>query len=263
MVDGPIPTPRLATALAAVSVALGAVELLLPSRTARLTGLAAPRLLIRAYGARELAAGIGLLGASDRAPWLWARVAGDALDLATLLVLARPGRARRLTLGAVLGITCLDTIAALRAGTPPDSDQTLIRRTATIRRDPGALRALLEQPGILAHLAGAGAHVAAAPDGSSHWVLHGPGRRAAMWTMGRVEQSDGVLSWPVRRDSGAPLRTLIAGFAPAAAGTIVTLELQLARAPDGQLVSPLLNGRLAGLLLDAALHRFKALAEAP
>jgi hypothetical protein len=40
--------------------------------------------LIRAYGLREIAAGIGILAAIRRAPWVWSRVAGDAMDLATL-----------------------------------------------------------------------------------------------------------------------------------------------------------------------------------
>ena len=42
--------------------------------------------LRRAYGVREIAAGMGILGSrnGDRAPWVWSRVAGDALDLASL-----------------------------------------------------------------------------------------------------------------------------------------------------------------------------------
>lgn len=40
--------------------------------------------LIRAYGVREIAKGVGILTSPNPTPWLWGRVAGDALDLATL-----------------------------------------------------------------------------------------------------------------------------------------------------------------------------------
>ena len=48
--------------------------------------------VVRLYGAREIATGVGILLAWKRAPWVWARVAGDALDIATRA--ARP-RLRR------------------------------------------------------------------------------------------------------------------------------------------------------------------------
>jgi hypothetical protein len=42
--------------------------------------------LIRAYGVREIATGAAILYQRDPTPWIWGRVAGDALDLATLAV---------------------------------------------------------------------------------------------------------------------------------------------------------------------------------
>lgn len=72
-----------ATALGVFSVALGLAELLYPAKVAARTGVPY-RGLIRAYGLRELAVGVGILVARRPAPFLWARVAGDVLDLATL-----------------------------------------------------------------------------------------------------------------------------------------------------------------------------------
>ena len=40
--------------------------------------------VLRAYGIRELAAGFGILSQTRPAGWLWGRVAGDLLDIASL-----------------------------------------------------------------------------------------------------------------------------------------------------------------------------------
>ena len=40
--------------------------------------------LIRVYGMREIATGVGILSQDDPTPWLWGRVGGDVLDLGTL-----------------------------------------------------------------------------------------------------------------------------------------------------------------------------------
>src|SRR5690606_35624708 len=83
---------RMATALGWFSIGLGIAELVAPGRVARLIGLDDPEgrtlNLVRLMGLREIGAGLGILG-NDRTPgWLWARVAGDALDVA---LLARAG----------------------------------------------------------------------------------------------------------------------------------------------------------------------------
>ncbi len=72
--------------LAWFSIALGAAEILFTRPLARAAGLQGSESLLRFYGAREIANGIGLLLAREgrEAPWMWARVAGDALDLATV-----------------------------------------------------------------------------------------------------------------------------------------------------------------------------------
>jgi len=75
---------RTARALGWFSVGLGMAELLAPRAMARVTGLRGRHTLIQAYGLREIATGIGLLTSDNPRPWLWARVAGDALDALTL-----------------------------------------------------------------------------------------------------------------------------------------------------------------------------------
>jgi hypothetical protein len=73
-------------ALGAFSLGLGLLELFAPDVLKRSLGLKQPSsAIIRgAYGLRELTAGAALLVDHKSAGWVWARVAGDLLDLATL-----------------------------------------------------------------------------------------------------------------------------------------------------------------------------------
>jgi hypothetical protein len=98
------------------SLALGFTELLFARGIARTLGMRGQEGLIRSYGARELATGIGILAAKNPTPWIWGRVAGDALDIATLAkhaTSANPDRGNvAIALGAVVGATAMDVIAA-------------------------------------------------------------------------------------------------------------------------------------------------------
>ena len=109
---------RLAKGLGWFSLALGLTELIEPRVVAWLAGTKNHSSLIRAYGLREIAAGAGILGTDRRAGWLWSRVAGDAIDLASLVqVLAsqRRGRGRAaFSIAAVAGVTALDVLCARR-----------------------------------------------------------------------------------------------------------------------------------------------------
>ncbi|MDY3553683.1 hypothetical protein R5W24_002788 [Gemmata sp. JC717] len=109
--------PRpLATALGLFSLGLGLTEALAPGTMARATGVRSPGLL-RAYGLREMLSGLGILTNERPAFWLWSRVGGDVIDLATLAAAyadARPAdRTKILTAtAAVLGVTALDALCA-------------------------------------------------------------------------------------------------------------------------------------------------------
>ncbi len=67
------------------SIGLGVVEFIAPGTVARLTGVRHPRLL-QVYGLREIVSGVGILTSRRPSDWLWSRVAGDAVDLATLAI---------------------------------------------------------------------------------------------------------------------------------------------------------------------------------
>ena len=51
---------------------------------ARVAGAPSVPTLTRACGLREIGTGIGILTSKDPSPWIWGRVVGDALDVATV-----------------------------------------------------------------------------------------------------------------------------------------------------------------------------------
>lgn len=106
---------RLAKALGWFSLGLGLTELLAPGRITRALGMEGKEGLVRMFGAREI--GHGLLTLSpDKQVGLWSRVAGDGLDIATLMGGLRDDNPKRdnvaLALAMVLGVTLLDVIGA-------------------------------------------------------------------------------------------------------------------------------------------------------
>jgi hypothetical protein len=117
------PLDRLARGLGWFSVGLGLAELLLPRAMARATGLRGRETLLQAYGLREVATGLAILNADDPTPWVWGRVAGDALDLVTLGTALdaqrRPRAGTVASIAAVAGVAALDVACAqaLSAGT--------------------------------------------------------------------------------------------------------------------------------------------------
>jgi hypothetical protein len=108
----------LARGLGWFSIALGAAEVLAPERMGRMMGLDRRHSMLRGFGLREIAAGVGVLAARRPAPGMWARVAGDAMDLAALAAALRRRRSRRTrmlaAIGAVAAVTLLDVLVVRR-----------------------------------------------------------------------------------------------------------------------------------------------------
>ena len=106
---------RLAKGLGWFSLALGITELVAPQRITRALGMEGKEALVRAYGAREIGSGILSLSV-DRNLGLWSRVAGDGLDIATVMTALRPDNPKRgnvaVALALLVGITAVDLIDA-------------------------------------------------------------------------------------------------------------------------------------------------------
>lgn len=116
--SGPSSLPtadRLGRALGWFSLGLGLTELIAPRALTRALGLDGHEALVRAYGAGEIGAGIVSLS-TERSLGLWGRVAGDALDIATvMLAVGRNNPKRhnaRVALTVLAGVALIDLVAA-------------------------------------------------------------------------------------------------------------------------------------------------------
>lgn len=112
-----IPLHPLVQSLGWFSLVLGVAELLAPRQVSRGAGIRRHDSLLRGYGLREIVTGLGILLAANPRPWLWGRVAGDALDVATVAAAADTRKPTRLGLSslALLTVGALDIYSALRA----------------------------------------------------------------------------------------------------------------------------------------------------
>jgi hypothetical protein len=107
---------QMAKGLGYFSLALGMAELVAPRAICRAAGLEGHEGLVRAYGAREIAAGLAILGSHDATPWVWGRVAGDAADIATVAAGANNLKSAKtsVSLAVLAAATALDVFCATR-----------------------------------------------------------------------------------------------------------------------------------------------------
>jgi uncharacterized membrane protein len=123
------------------SVGLGTAQLTAPKTVCRLVGASGEGLskhVVRLMGARELTQGVGILTRPRPTTWLWARVAGDALDLSLLGLTAVRGNAKRAAFGIVnvVAVTVPDVYEATylsgQQGAPQQAMR--VRKAVTINR---------------------------------------------------------------------------------------------------------------------------------
>ena len=111
-------TYRLAQGLGVFSIVLGLFELVCGRWLSRSLGLGDRRGIVRLYGGREILTGIAILSSKDPTPWVWGRVAGDALDIGTLAYgyTRDPDEVKSITtaLMAVAGATAADVYCATK-----------------------------------------------------------------------------------------------------------------------------------------------------
>lgn len=229
---------RHAQLLGLFSVALGISQLAAPDEVATLIGVKPrprTRWTLRALGVREILSGVGVLANRTSAGPLWARLAGDTVDLA-LLGAAFGGRGSasgRLlaTTTAVAGVAVLDAYAAARSSRN-ESVQKLVQpihvvRSITIGRPPESVyafwRKLENLPKFMAHLE------SVEHDGNgSLWRAKGPAGTTIEWraeiTLDRPNQQ---IAWRSVDGATVPNRgTVCFKPAPGDRGTEVIVELK-------------------------------------
>jgi uncharacterized membrane protein len=230
------PGERLAKALGVASVALGAPLVAVPGRVARFVGLedtATTRAVARGVGVREFAAAAAILPNSRPLPGVWARVAGDGMDLALLGVALRSAANRRrlaAATAAVAGIAALDAVGALRLGrrrhpTKVAEDGSLrVSAGVTVNRSAEDAYALWRD---FSRLPAFMTHLESVTDDGKHWTATAPGGGTVEWDAEVVDDVPGErLSW--RSMPGADVDnagTVTFGPAPGGRGTEVRAEI--------------------------------------
>ncbi len=259
---------RLARGLGWLSVGMGVAQIVAPRAVCRIVGLPVAPALMRLSGLRELAGGIALITQRDPVPWLEARVAGDAVNLAGLAASApmedSDGRRISVAIAAVAGVTALDVYCARELSAKRKASPQHVRTTITVDAPPDRLyrfwRELQNLPRVMPHLKS----VQALGGNRSHWVAAGPGGAPIEWDSEIIDDKPNVLlAW--RSIEGSNLFN--AGsvyFEPEAAGrgTFVTVEL-LYDPPAGTLIAAVakLVGMDVGRKVRADLTAFKQLME--
>jgi uncharacterized membrane protein len=222
------------TALGWLGIALGLAALARPQALARLMGfggVAAGSRALQAVGLRELASGLGILAAGRSKPWLWSRVAGDAMDLGLLLrTFGHRGTApRRLAsaTAAVAGVTALDVLSSRRAS-QRDSIGVRVRKAVTIKAPRDRLyrfwRQLDNLPRVMSHLES----VEPLGDGRSRWRAKAPGGTTVEWEAELVmDEPNERLGWRALEGSTVPnAGSVTFTDAPGGRGTEVLVDLR-------------------------------------
>lgn len=265
---------RRAIGLGWFSVGLGLAELLASDRVAQALGVDGNdrlRLALRAAGIRELTCGLGLLSRSRPAPWAWARLAGDVLNL-TLLGYgwsARPPeRARALAVGGgALGLAWVDAqtaIALSRSHISPALRGIVVKQGVTIQRAPDEVytffRDVQSLPRVMSHLES----VREDNGHRSRWRARGPLGTSIEWSAEIVEDSPGEgIAWRSLPGADVSNRGRVT-FRPAPGGLGTELRVELSYAPPlgavGASVAKLF-GREPSREIAADLRRMKQVLE--
>jgi uncharacterized membrane protein len=251
-----------------LSIGLGLAQIFAPRAVCRLVGVPVAPTFMRLCGLRELACGIGILTQEQPTPWVQARVAGDAMDLASLAASAvmrsAEGRRVAVAMGAVAGITALDVYCSRELAEAETKTPRHVQATIAVNRPPEELyrfwRELQNLPRVMPHLES----VQPLGDECFHWVAKGPAGTRVEWDSEIIDDRPNErLAW--RSLEGSDVYN--AGSvrfdpAPAGRGTYVTVEL-LYEPPAGTLGVAMakLFGRDAGQEVRADLRAFKMLME--
>jgi uncharacterized membrane protein len=224
----------LARALGWFSVGLGIAELLAPRKLERAIGVKRKHnSLTRSYGLRELTAGIGLLTADEKklSPWMWARVAGDVLDLASLGTGfgSRRNDKNKLTFAtaAVLGVTVADILCSMQLSEEEFSEPRSVRRSLSIRKSPEELYQFWHNfenlPRFMYHLES----VKVTGGSRSHWVAKGPAKSKVEWDAEIIDdEPNHLIAWQSLPDSDVEnWGTIRFEHSPATKETIVTVDI--------------------------------------
>jgi uncharacterized membrane protein len=277
---------RLAKGLGWFSIGLGLAEVAAPHVVADLIGVRDDRQncrTLQGLGLREIATGIGILSQDRPGGWLWARVAGDVMDLAVLgSALAQDDTRRGRTVAAtaaVAGVTLLDAYCAQRLSSGPidwvqaraqgllggpQEHRIRVRRAITIDRTAEELyrfwRQLDNLPRFMRHLDS----VQVLDERRSHWKAKAPLGRTVEWDAEITEDRPNErLAWRSLEGADVPNDGWVA-FERAPGGRGTTVRVELRYDPPGGIVGATLArlfGEEPGQQAQEDLRAFKQVME--
>ncbi|MBV9958997.1 MAG: SRPBCC family protein, partial [Acidobacteria bacterium] len=192
--------------------------------------------LIRLFGLREIASGIGIFMQGRKpAAAVWSRVAGDALDIASLGVAfaspqSKKGRVAFATAN-VLAVTALDVLCAQQLSSRNGSDtggKAPVRKSIVINRSPEELYSFWGNfenlPRFMNHLES----VRETGEGRSHWIAKAPAGTTVEWDALIVDERENeLIAW--RSVEGAEVENagrVTFERTPGGRGTMVHVELE-------------------------------------
>lgn len=259
--------PALAQALGWFSIGLGAAEVAMPGTLSRLIGVRGRhRALVRSMGMREIAAGVGILAKKRPAEFLWARVAGDAIDLSLLGLALSEGRTRKtraaIATAAVAGVTALDVICGAKL--LRDEGPVLVRESIAVNKTPEECYRLWRNfeslPQFLRHVES----VTKSGERRLHWRVRAPMGMRVEWDAEITEdQANERIAWRSVEGSDIENRGEVRfERGPGGRGTMVRVEL-LYDAPGGRVGSMFakLSGEEPSQQAYDDLRNFKKLIE--
>ncbi|HYJ46049.1 MAG TPA: SRPBCC family protein [Pyrinomonadaceae bacterium] len=227
---------QLARGLGFFSLGLGFSEFLAPRAIAKISGVEEKNTgLIRLMGLREILHGLGIFAQGKRpAEAMWARVAGDALDLAALgraFASPKSGKGRLAFATAnVLAVTALDLICAqaLSANNQTPTGGTYVKKSIIIDKTPEELYQFWHNfenlPTFMKHLES----VRVTGEGRSHWVAKAPAGSSVEWDAQITEdRPNELIAW--RSLEGADVDNsgnVRFERAPGGRGTIVKVDVE-------------------------------------
>lgn len=259
---------RLTRFLGWFSVGLGAAELIMPRTVARIAGTRKHNGLVRFYGLREIAAGVGIFTQSNPAPWLWARVAGDVVDLASLVGGAKRGRrlASVGSIAAVAGVTALDVLCARKfsAGAAEEESTAHAEASVLIAKSPEECYLFWRNLENLPRFIEPMRSVRALGGNSAHFVAQIPGTDTTLEWDGEITEDvpNRRISW---RGSPAPALTVNGSVtfeaAPGNRGTFVRTQMDFDHPGTSFLPALRLTGKHPEQMMYKSLRRLKQLLE--
>jgi uncharacterized membrane protein len=259
---------RLSRGLGLFSLGLGLTEIAAPRTLARAIGVdpeGRTSTALRIFGMREVLAGLGVMLKPRSSLPLWARVAGDALDLGAIAWAARSKRTSTERLAAafiaVAGVAALDVIAGRRVAQAHRTVVDPVIFSVTINRSPAKVyafwRKLENLPQFMDYLTSVTQRTA----GRSHWVAKLPVGGTIAWDAEIIEdRPNELIAW--RTVEGSPLQhrgEVTFARTPGRDMTEVRVKLELGLL--GAPASPVLAKLLTKPQIKGDLRRLKQVLE--